>query len=62
MKPSPKMVEVYVVNESLEKSLHVRESKLEILYERLENAKDPKQKKAIIEEIETVTGIKLIYD
>lgn len=50
------------MQESLEKSYQIRESKIESLYERLLEVKDLTQQKQILQELEALIGVRLLYE
>ena len=50
------------MQDGMQKLYENHELTLELLYERLLNIKNLEEKKKLIQEIEMVTGIKLIYD
>lgn len=47
---------------NIQKLCEVRNSRIESLYERLLQVNNPQTQKQILQEIETVIGLKLIYD
>ncbi|MDB9526060.1 hypothetical protein PN498_08685 [Oscillatoria sp. CS-180] len=49
------------MQESIQKSCQLREARIEALYVSLSEVKNADEKLKILQEIETVTGVKLIY-
>ena len=47
---------------SLQRSYCDRESQIESLYERLLKVNSPEEQKQILQELETVVGLRLIYE